>query len=536
MCSCLTFAPLLYSRNFVLMARRFLLIFLIILASDRMYGTKLFIPMDATQANHLKAYGIVYNALASGTRAGWLLNYKGGSFVMEYTAAFDTLCMRKGVTFKRMPDKDYQAIVKKIKAPDFNGDVVALDKAPRVAVYTPANKKPWDDAVTRALTYAEIPFDKIYVKDVLDGSLKKYDWLHLHHEDFTGQFGKFWTLFGDVDWYKYDVAIAQRMAKAHGYSKVSQMQLAVAKKIKEFVGSGGKLFAMCSATDSYDIALAANDVDICDSPFDGDGMDPRAQQKLDYNQCFAFKGFKLSTDRNEYRIGDIDNTAAHEAYSDTDFFMLNTFPAKFDPVPAMLCQDHTQRIKGFLGLATAYKKERLKPDVLVLGGRTDINEAKYIHGQYQAGTWTFYGGHDPEDYRHTVGSMPTDLNNFPNSPGYRLILNNVLSPASDKKDVEAVVVNTVAAPVLESTAQMPITPTSDVKITAGSSANTLNITITGADNSRKIEKVALVNAAGKEVVVRQFSSSQVTVDLENIPAGLYSIKVNGEYAGKVVKR
>ncbi len=321
-----------------------------IFASTYAHGTKLFIPMDATQKNHLKAYGITYSVIAEGAKVEWLLNYQGGSFVMEYTALLDTLCKRRGVLFKRMANTEYAAMVRKIKMPKFNGDVIALDKVPRIAVYTPSGKKPWDDAVTLALTYAEIPFDKLYVSEVLADDLKKYDWLHLHHEDFTGQYGKFWTLFGDIEWYKTDVKNTKKLAAKYGYSKVSQMQLGVAKKIREFVAAGGNLFAMCSATETLDIALAANGVDICDTPYDGDAMDSKAQEKLDFSQCFAFTNFLISSDKDEYRLGSVDNTKAHSPDNEpeTDYFNLASFPAKFDPVPTMLCQNHTKKIKGFL--------------------------------------------------------------------------------------------------------------------------------------------------------------------------------------------
>jgi hypothetical protein len=302
-------------------------------------------------------------------------------------------------------------------------------------VYTPPGKQPWDDAVTLALTYAEIPFDKVYDDEVLGDKLAEYDWLHLHHEDFTGQYGKFWSQFQNANWYQEDVKNSEAMAAKHGFKKVSQLKLAVSKKIRDFVSGGGYLFAMCSATDSYDIALAAQNTDICDVPFDGDPPSPDAQQKLDFTQSFAFKDFQLFTNPYEYEFSNIDNTRYRQGHviPDADYFTLFTFSAKFDPVPSMLCQNHTTTIKGFMGQTTSFRKEVLKSNVLIMGDYKPVNEARYIHGEYGKGTWTYYGGHDPEDYEHAIGDPPTDLNLHPTSPGYRLILNNVLFPAARKK-------------------------------------------------------------------------------------------------------
>ena len=397
-------------------------------------ASKILIPMDAEgQANHLKAYGVSYAALKAGMTVDWLLNYKGGSFGIDNVESIERMCQLRGVTYQIISDGEYADILKFIANPDFNGDVIKLEKAPKVAVYTPPNKEPWDDAVTMALTYAEIPFDKVYDDEVLDDKLPKYDWLHLHHEDFTGQYGKFWSQFANTAWYQKDKKDAEAMAAKHGFKKVSQLQLAVAKKIRDFVAGGGFMFAMCSATDTYDIALAAEGVDICAEPFDGDAMDPQAQQKLDYTKCFAFTNFKLVTNPYEYEYSDIDNTNFRHIQKTEDYFSLFTFSAKFDPVPAMLCQDHTTTIKGFMGQTTSFRKEVLKSSVLVMGDCKPANEARYIHGEYGKGTWTFYGGHDPEDYQHMVYDPPTDLSLHPNSPGYRLILNNVLFPAAKKK-------------------------------------------------------------------------------------------------------
>ena len=398
------------------------------------YAGKIFIPMDAEgQSNHLKAYGIAYEALREGVQVDWLLNYRGGSFSIDQIDALERLCKLRGVSYEVISEAQYGNILNTIADPDYNGDVIKLEKAPRIGVYTPPNKEPWDDAVTLALTYAEIPYDKIYDDDVLEDKLHQYDWLHLHHEDFTGQYGKFWGAYKTATWYINDQKSAEATAKKHGYAKVSQLKLAVAKKIRDFVAGGGYMFAMCSATDSYDIALAAENTDICDVPFDGDPMAPDAQQKLDYNRCFAFRDFVLVTNPYIYEYSDIDNTNYRRVPMNTDYFTLFTFSAKFDPIPTMLCQNHTTTIKGFMGQTTAFRKEVIKSGVLIMADTKSANEARYIHGEYGKGTWTFYGGHDPEDYQHAIGDPVTDLSLHPNSPGYRLILNNVLFPAAKKK-------------------------------------------------------------------------------------------------------
>lgn len=399
-------------------------------------AARIFIPMDAeTQTNHLKAYGIAYGALKLGMEVDWLLNYKGGSFAMPQTESLERLCKLRGVDYQVMSDDQYAGILDQVANPDFNGDVIKLEKPPKIAVYTPDNKQPWDDAVTLVLTYAEIPYDKVYDDVVLDGKLPEYDWLHLHHEDFTGQYGKFWAAYRNTNWYQEDVRSNEAIAARRGFRKVSQLKLAVAKRIRDFVAGGGYLFAMCSATDSYDIALSAQNTDICDVPFDGDPPAGNAQQALDFTQCFAFKDFALSINPYEYEFSNIDNTQIHNMRvpMNTDYFTLFTFSAKFDPVPTMLCQNHTTTIKGFMGQTTAFRKEVLKTSVLVMGDFKPTNEARYIHGEYGKGTWTFYGGHDPEDYQHAIGDPPTELSLHPTSPGYRLILNNVLFPAARKK-------------------------------------------------------------------------------------------------------
>lgn len=500
---------------------------LMLVVSSSVFANWLLIPMDVTQTNHLKAYGIVYNAIAEGNKVSWLLNYKGGSFVLTYTPSLASRCRVAGVLSTQLSAATYAAIVRKVETPSFNGDIIILDKAPRIAVYTPSGKKPWDDAVTLALTYAGIPFDKLYVAEVLAGDLNKYNWLHLHHEDFTGQYGKFWALYKDAAWYRNDCRLTEQLAEKHGFKKVSQMQLAVVKKIRSFVADGGNLFAMCSAADTYDIALAADGIDICDTPFDGDIMDPDAQTQLNYSRCFAFTGFTISRSLYELEYSSIDNTSSRLLPEKEDYFKLRSFPARYDPVSSMLTQNHTARIKGFMGQTTAFRNSVLKPGVIVMAGNNEVNEARYIHGTYKKGAWTFYGGHDPEDYQHMVGEAPTDLNLHPSSPGYRLILNNVLCIASGKKDVAAVDIANAAA--------TPISSPKLVTISAGSSSSTLVITLNSQATINLIERIAFVSAAGKEVLVKQYNAKSVTISMETLPAGMYDIKVNNVFAGRVVK-
>lgn len=414
--------------------RRFLLISFLFAAGFPALAARIFIPMNADeQTNHLKAYGIAFYALQQGIEVDWLLNYEGGSFGMLQDAAVERLCKLRGVAYSVMSDVQYNGILAEIADPDFNADVIRLEKPPKIAVYTPQGKFPWDDAVTLVLTYAEIPFDKVYDDEVLNDKLPTYDWLHLHHEDFTGQYGKFWGAYRHTEWFQNDVKNNEAMAARHGYKKVSRLKLAVARKIQDFVAGGGYLFAMCSATDTYDIALAAESTDICDIPFDGDPIAPQAQESLDFGKTFAFRDFTISRNPYEYEFSNIDNTNFRRIPMNVDYFTLFTFSAKFDPVPTMLCQNHTTTVKGFMGQTTSFRKEVLKTNVLVMGDYKPANEARYIHGEYGRGTWTFYGGHDPEDYQHQIGDPPTELSLHPTSPGYRLILNNVLFPAAKKK-------------------------------------------------------------------------------------------------------
>ena len=411
----------------------FLLLVLLLMA-PMARAAYILIPMDEGQQNHLKAYGITYYALSKGVNAEWLLNYRGGSFSLPMASELEKECIIRGVSYEIIADAQYTAILTQIANPEANMDVVKLEKAPRIAVYSPKTKQPWDDAVTLVLTYAEIPYDLVYDDDVMQNKLHLYDWLHLHHEDFTGQFGKFWASYRNASWYQEEVAEAEAAAARWGFGKVSEMKLAVAKKIRDYVLGGGFLFAMCSATDTWDIALAAEDVDICREMFDGDPMDPHAQQKLDFTRGFAFEDYQLETSPYAYEFSSID-VQPHQrgVREENDFFTLFDFSAKWDPIPSMLTQNHTRVVKGFMGQTTAFGKQYVQSDVLVMGENRSLGEAKYIHGNQGKGMWTFYGGHDPEDYQHHVGEPPTDLNLHPNSAGYRLILNNVLFPAAKKK-------------------------------------------------------------------------------------------------------
>ncbi len=422
-----------YTLKSEIFVKKFFIIFFIFFSSLVSRANYILIPMDETQKNHLKAYGIAYYTLQQDVEVSWLLNYKGGSFMIKFADLLEKECIIRGITYDIIADVQAATILNEISDPEVNMDEVKLQKAPKIAVYSPPNKEPWDDAVTLALKYAEIPYDVVYDNEVLDGKLPLYDWLHMHHEDFTGQYGKFWSVYHNAAWYKEDVALNEDLARKHGFNKVSELKLAVVKKIRDFVAGGGYLFSMCSAPDSFDVALAADGVDICETMFDGDPMDPDAQNKLNYDNCFAFTNFKISKNPYEYEISTIDVTQTRKVTVANDFFSLFDFSAKWDQVPTMLCQDHETVIKGFMGQTTAFNKDQVKSNVLIMGENKAAGEAKYIHGEYGKGTWTFLGGHDPEDYQHLVGDPPTDLNLFPNSPGYRLILNNVLFPAAKKK-------------------------------------------------------------------------------------------------------
>lgn len=414
--------------------KHIILFFLFLLMQTKVFAAYVLIPMDESQKNHLKAYGVAYWLLQEKMEVDWLLNYRGGSFAVKSLQAIQQECQIRGVSFELIADAQYTTILSKIANPEINMDLAKLEKEPKIAVYSPKSKLPWDDAVTMALTYAEIPYDIIYDDEVLEDKLFEYDWLHLHHEDFTGQYGKFYAAYKNAAWYQEQQRQMEAKAKKHGFDKVSKMKLAVAKRIKNFVAGGGFMFAMCSATDSYDIALSAHNTDICSHMYDGDAQDPNAQEALDFSKTFAFQNFQLRTNPLEYEYSNIDANLGRKVPKNLDYFTLFDFSAKWDAVPTMLTQCHTRTVKGFMGQTTAFRKSVIKPEVLILGENKSYGEARYIHGTFGKGMWSWYGGHDPEDYQHFVGDPKTDLSLHPNSPGYRLILNNVLFPAARKKE------------------------------------------------------------------------------------------------------
>lgn len=410
------------------------ILYLLILAFASGFSqSKILIQMDLKQTDHLKAYGITFHALEDGMKADWLLNYRGGSFMIDYSDKIATECRIEGVAFDVISSSQAVNIYAEVQSEDNNMDVIRLEKAPTIAVYVPPGFMPWDDAVTLALEYAKVPYEKIWNDEILNGELDKYDWLHLHHEDFTGQYGKFYASFANAQWYIDQQIQYEANAKKNGFKKVSEMMKAVARNIKSYIANGGFLFAMCSATDSYDIALAAEDVDICAPMYDGDAADPDAQSKLDFSKTLAFENFKLEMNPYIYEYSDIDIQPVEIGNFENDYFTLFEFSAKYDPVPTMLTQNHVNVIRGFMGQTTMFRKELIKKSVINLAERQGTNQVKYIHGNFGRGTFTFYAGHDPEDYQHAVGDPPTDLNLYKNSPGYRLILNNILFPAATKK-------------------------------------------------------------------------------------------------------
>ncbi|WDF62609.1 asparagine synthetase B [Flavobacterium sp. KACC 22763] len=414
-----------------------LLYIFILLATLNARASFILLPMDeTTQQNHLKAYGITYWCLSRDYKASWLLNYRGGSFLLPDADEIRKECKIRGVSFEVISDSEQASILNEISSPSQNMESVILEKAPKIAVYTPKGKQPWDDAVTLVLTYAEIPFTPIYDEEVLSDQLLMYDWLHLHHEDFTGQYGKFYAAYKNTPWYIDQKKDAEALAAKLGYAKVSQEKGAVAKKIRDFVIGGGFMFAMCSATDSFDIALAADGVDICETMFDGDPSESNYQSKLNYNNSFAFKNFTLERRPEVYEFSDIDMTTKRRILMEKDYFTLMEFSAKWDPIPSMLCQNHTQLVKGFMGQTTSFDTSLIKSNILIMGTCELNGESRYIHGEKGKGMFTFFGGHDPEDFQHQVGDPPTVLDLHPNSPGYRLILNNVLFPAARKKKLK----------------------------------------------------------------------------------------------------
>lgn len=400
------------------------------------FASRILVPMDESQSNHLKAYGVSYWALENGAVIDWLLNYRGGSFMFPHLKSIEDELLIRGISYDILTDGQSNAILSQIANPEVNMEVVQLETAPKIAVYTPSGKRPWDDAVTLVLEYAEIPYDKIYDSAVINGKLPEYDWLHLHHEDFTGQYGKFYATYRSYSWYQQQVEEAEKIAQNLGFNKVSKLKLAVAQSIKNFVLGGGFLFTMCSGTDSFDIALAAEKTDICESMYDGDPASSTSQKELDFSKTFAFENFLLEQNPLVYEYSSIDGTNLRrfgQVTESTDKFTLFEFSAKWDIVPTILTQCHTNIVNGFMGQTTDFLKKHIKSNVLILGENKALETARYIHGKMGMGTWTFYGGHDPEDYQHKVGDPPTDLNLHPNSPGYRLILNNILFPAAKKK-------------------------------------------------------------------------------------------------------
>lgn len=412
------------------------IIFILIMCSAYLaVASKVLIPMDDSQKNHLKAYGIAFWVLQNEIEVEWLLNHRGGSFMIDQYEDIVKECNYRGVSYEIIANVQAERIYAEISDPEVNQERVKLEVAPKVAVYSPKAKLPWDDAVTLVLTYAEIPYTVVYDEEVTSGDLARYDWLHLHHEDFTGQYGKFYRSFRNAAWYQEEVRSQEAMAAKLGFDKVSDMKKSVVTEIKEFVVGGGFLFTMCSGSDSFDIALAAMDVDICETMYDGDPADPQSQEKLDFGRTLAFKQFVLEKDPMVYEFSSIDGTEDHSKMSQTsDFFTLFDFSAKWDVIPTMLTQSHERVIKGFMGQTTSFRKRYLKPDVTIMGETKSLKTAKYIHGTFGQGQWSYYGGHDPEDYRHLVNDPPTDLNLHPNSAGYRLILNNILFPAARKKE------------------------------------------------------------------------------------------------------
>ena len=412
-----------------------LLTLLIFLSLGTARADKVLIPMDGEQKDHLKAYGVAYWTLAQGQNVEWLLNYRGGSFMTESNQEVQDRLNLEGVTYAVIPFAQAGQIYQEID--ENNMEVAVLEKAPKVGVYVPPTNDPWDDAVRLALEYADIPYETVWDEEVLKGEIYKFDWLHLHHEDFTGQYGKFYSAFRNAAWYLEEVESNQALAKKLGFAKVSDMKANVSRILKNYVGQGGFLFAVCSAPETFDIALAAENVDIVPVELDGDRFDPDCQSKLDYSKTLAFTNFTISINAAEYRHSTIDTTPEKLLSglgAGRDYFTLFEFSAKLDPVPTMLVQNHAQVIKGFMGQTTGFKKEQIKNFVTILGETNGLDEVKYLHGNFGRGTFTFLGGHDPEDYEHAVGDPPTDLVLHKNSPGYRLILNNVLFPAAKKKE------------------------------------------------------------------------------------------------------
>ena len=399
------------------------------------FPQKILIPMDQSQKNHLKAYGAAFWTLEQEINVEWILNYRGGAFMIDSYPEVERECRVRGISYEIIGTEKTLIIYNEVETN--NMDVVLLEKAPKIAIYTPPNKQPWDDAVTLALSYAEVPYKTLWDEEVFNGSLEEYDWLHLHHEDFTGQYGKFYRNYHTADWYIDQQKQFESMAQKLGFNSVHNQKKALAQIIKNYIANGGFLFAMCSATDSFDIALSVINVDAVHSVFDGSGIDNNLNNKIDYNNSLAFTSFEIITDPMVYEYSDIDYPQSNNVVvrgAEADYFSLFEFSAKYDPVPTMLTQNHVPVIKGFMGQTTGFNRERIKKHVLIMGEDRTTPQVKYIHGNHGQGTFTFLGGHDPEDYQHFVGDPQTDLSLHQNSPGYRLILNNILFPAARKKE------------------------------------------------------------------------------------------------------
>jgi hypothetical protein len=415
--------------------RKLMYLMALLVVAPGVANAQLLVPMDETQANHLKAYGLTYWTLDRKLTAEWLLNYRAGSFLLPDRADIRREAALRGVTFEAIAPAQLAQIRKLIE--ESNMESVILEKAPKIAVYTPSSANPWDDAVTLALTYADVPYEKVWDNEVLQGRLKEYDWLHLHHEDFTGQYSKFYINYAGAPWLTEAVQHNESVAKQFGLPNSPALKKKVAEEIRRYVSDGGFLFAMCTATETIELALAAVNVDIA-APFaDGTPIDANASRKMQWDRTLAFQNAEVQVNAGISSFSDIDGHQVNTPWRQPlGAFTLFDFAPKFDPVPSMLVQNHENVIPDYYGLTTSFRKDRIKPGVIILAQEQGTSWTKYVHGTFGQGTWTFLGGHDPEDPQHQVGDAATDLNLHPHSPGYRLILNNVLFPAAKKKTLK----------------------------------------------------------------------------------------------------
>lgn len=407
----------------------------LLLVTPAAWSQQLLVPMDDAQTDHLRAYGLTWWSLQTPREyeCQWLLNYRFGSFMVPDRPDVRDRAAELGVSVEPVDAAAMAEIDAVIERS--NMQRLHLTKAPTIAVYTPSYTEPWDDAVTLALTYAQVEYDTVWDREVIHGALAEYDWLHLHHEDFTGNYAKFFSTFADEPWYRRQVIESRRAAEKLGFPDVQTCKKAVAATIARWVAEGGFLFAMCSAADSLDIALATQGVDIVCAPVDGTPMDPQAQEKLDTSATLAFEDFRLVTDPMTPEVADIDVSPGRTAMvSHGEVFELFEFSARQDPIPTMLTQCHVGQVADFLGQTTAFRRDTLKDRVVVLGDFPGRDKVKYIHGSYVKGTFTYLAGHDPEDYAHIIGEDATDLSLHRHSPGYRLILNNILFPAARTRE------------------------------------------------------------------------------------------------------